>query len=246
MQVHDTAMVHPDTQLDAGASVGPYAVVGVDGWDADAGPARLDAGTVISSHSVVLRGVRVHAGAFVSPGAVVDTDVPRNAIVAGNPAQIVGYRDQSLGRPVSLIDPSTAGPVDIPVRGVTLVELDTARDLRGSLVAFEFAGLPFDVRRLFSVSGVPDRKVRGSHAHRATWQALWCVEGSVRCLVDDGRSRAEVLLAPHGRALVMPPMTWGTQYRYTSDAVLNVAASAPYDADDYVRDYGDFLALVDA
>jgi hypothetical protein len=37
-------------------------------------------------------------------------------------------------------------------------------------------------------------------------------------------------------------MIWGTQYRYTPDAVLLVLASEPYDAEDYIRDHDQFLA----
>ncbi|TDR41695.1 WxcM-like protein [Tahibacter aquaticus] len=41
----------------------------------------------------------------------------------------------------------------------------------------------------------------------------------------------------------MPPITWGIQYKYSSDAVLLVFASHHYEADDYVRDYVRFVAL---
>jgi UDP-2-acetamido-3-amino-2,3-dideoxy-glucuronate N-acetyltransferase len=41
----------------------------------------------------------------------------------------------------------------------------------------------------------------------------------------------------------MPPMIWGTQYRYSRDAVLMVFASHSYDGDDYIRDYDSFRAL---
>jgi len=37
---------------------------------------------------------------------------------------------------------------------------------------------------------------------------------------------------------------WGSQYHYSPDAVLLVFASLEYDADDYIRDYDDYLALV--
>ena len=40
-------------------------------------------------------------------------------------------------------------------------------------------------------------------------------------------------------------MIWGTQWRYTRDAVLLVLASHPYDAGDYIRDYEEFLAAVE-
>lgn len=42
----------------------------------------------------------------------------------------------------------------------------------------------------------------------------------------------------------MPEMIWGTQYRYSDDAVLLVFASRHYEADDYLRTYDDFLAEI--
>ena len=37
-------------------------------------------------------------------------------------------------------------------------------------------------------------------------------------------------------------MIWGTQYKYSADAVLLVLASDVYDGGDYIRDYEEFLA----
>jgi hypothetical protein len=39
-------------------------------------------------------------------------------------------------------------------------------------------------------------------------------------------------------------MTWGVQYNFSRDAVLQVLASDPYDAEDYINCYSDFLAGV--
>jgi hypothetical protein len=39
-------------------------------------------------------------------------------------------------------------------------------------------------------------------------------------------------------------MTWGIQYKYSADAVLLVFTSHYYDADDYIRNYAEFLRLV--
>jgi hypothetical protein len=44
----------------------------------------------------------------------------------------------------------------------------------------------------------------------------------------------------------MPEMIWGTQYRYSPDAVLLVFASRPYEADDYLRTYDDFIAKAES
>ncbi|MCO7218756.1 FdtA/QdtA family cupin domain-containing protein [Klenkia sp. PcliD-1-E] len=121
-----------------------------------------------------------------------------------------------------------------------------ADDLRGSLVAANFGSdLPFVPQRFFTVFGVPSTDVRGAHAHRECHQLLVCVQGSVNAVVDDGRQRQEFVLDRPETGLHMAPMIWGTQYRYTADAVLLVLASHPYDADDYIRDHDQFLAEVD-
>ena len=37
----------------------------------------------------------MHSGSLAAAGAVVVKDVPENAIVAGVPAKIIGYKDQN-------------------------------------------------------------------------------------------------------------------------------------------------------
>ncbi|MCL2652173.1 MAG: FdtA/QdtA family cupin domain-containing protein [Propionibacteriaceae bacterium] len=129
--------------------------------------------------------------------------------------------------------------------GAELVPIHKADDLRGSLAAVELAkDLPFTPARFFVVYNVPNARVRGEHAHRTCQQVLICLHGSVTCLIDDGQQRASVVLNSPGKGLFMPAMLWGAQYQYTTDAVLGVFASAPYDHADYIRDYEDFLAAI--
>lgn len=45
----------------------------------------------IGTRAVILKGARLGNGAIVGAGAVVDFEVPDYAVVAGNPAQIVGW-----------------------------------------------------------------------------------------------------------------------------------------------------------
>jgi acetyltransferase-like isoleucine patch superfamily enzyme/dTDP-4-dehydrorhamnose 3,5-epimerase-like enzyme len=198
-------------------------------------------GASIGAAAVLLPGIRIGRQAMVGAGAVVTHDVPPNSIVVGNPARIVGYvgtPPQDLG-----LEPIGDLPTSV-VEGVTLVRLNQAADLRGSLVAAEFTEFPFTPKRVFTVFDVPSRDVRGEHAHRACQQLLVCLRGSVSAVVDDGTSRQEYLLDHPSLGLYMPAMTWGTQYRYSPDAVLLVLASEAYDADDYIRDYETFLELV--
>ncbi len=127
---------------------------------------------------------------------------------------------------------------------MTLHRVTSARDLRGALVAAELSDLPLVPERIFVVYDVPSESVRGEHAHRTCAQFLICLAGSVRCLVDDGSSREEIQLTGPDVGLHVPPMIWGAQWNYTSDAVLLVLASHPYEATDYIRDYEEFLAVL--
>lgn len=206
-------------------------------------------GATLGGGSVILPGVRIGRSAMIGAGAVVTKDVPPNAIVVGNPARIVGYVD-TTPEPAEIAEPTDGGPEKLPrvrVPGVELRQIRRAVDLRGSLVAADFSSdLPFVPRRAFTVFDVPTKDVRGEHAHHKCEQFLLCLAGSVSCVVDNGTTRQEFRLDHPDVGLYMPPMTWGTQYNYSSDAVLLVFASHEYDASDYIRDYDDFLGLVSA
>ncbi len=203
-------------------------------------------GASIGANATLLPGISIGAGAMVGAGAVVLRSVPANAIVVGNPARIVGYTHTDSIK----VDADGAGAAALPaggVRGVQLKRLTHALDMRGSLVACE-AGreLPFVPQRCFLVYAVPSAEVRGEHAHRRCEQMLVCVHGQVTAMVDDGEQRAEYRLDRPDIGLYLPPMVWGTQYRYSADAVLLVLASLPYDPSDYIRDYAEFKSLLRA
>ena len=196
-------------------------------------------GASIGANATVLSGITVGAGAMVGAGSVVTRDVPPFAIVAGNPARITGYAETEA--PSAETGRTDAGSAD-ESGPAKLIRVPGFADMRGMLNVAEFGDLPFPPSRMFLVHGVPSHRVRGEHAHRRCHQLLICVAGSVHVIADDGGRRREFVLDDAGRALHIPPMTWATQYRYSSDAVLMVLASHPYDPDDYIRDYDDFLA----
>jgi len=172
--------------------------------------------------------------------------VPPNAIAVGNPARIVGYVDSNE---VSSDTPTAKGAASkvtsSAVRGVTLHELPHIEDMRGSLSVGEFErSIPFAAKRYFLVFDVPSREIRGEHAHRTCHQFLICVRGSCTVVADDGTQRREYLLDRPNLGIHLPPMVWGIQYKYSSDAVLLVFASDYYDAADYIRNHDEFMQLV--
>lgn len=54
---------------------------------------RIKKGASIGANSVILPGIVIGEGAMVGAGSVVTRDVPEKGIVMGNPARILGYRD---------------------------------------------------------------------------------------------------------------------------------------------------------
>ncbi|RAR52955.1 UNVERIFIED_CONTAM: acetyltransferase-like isoleucine patch superfamily enzyme [Acidovorax defluvii] len=210
-------------------------------------------GASIGANATILPGVTIGSRAMVGAGAVVTRNVPPNAVVVGNPAKIVGYVDtvshaasEQTDELVAAAMP-TVGVCSTRVRGVTLHNLRQVVDMRGSLSVAELGqDVPFEARRYFLVYDVPSIEIRGEHAHLLCAQFLVAVKGRVHVVADDGDCREEFVLSQPSQGLFLPPMTWGIQYCYSPDAVLLVLASEHYDADDYVRDYDDFLRLAKA
>ena len=212
---------------------------------------RVGDGASLGANCTVLPGLRIGRNAMVGAGSVVTHDVPAHAIVMGNPARIVGYVDTTSGAPASTAPAVSTGEkqrvIELPVRGVSLHAMTRVNDLRGSLVAGDVPSqVPFVPQRFFVVFGVPSKDVRGAHAHRACEQFLVCTAGSVAVMVDDGSSRHELALESPDVGLYLPPLTWAVQYKYSAGASLLVLASQPYDAEDYIRDYDEFLVAVNS
>lgn len=209
---------------------------------------HLARGASIGGGAAILPGLRIGARAMVGAGSVVTHDVPARAIVSGNPARIVGYVDarrRSADAPASLKQSDERKVVDTSVNGVTIHRLVFATDLRGSLSAGDFvAQIPFTPKRYFMVFDVPGKDVRGEHAHRQCHQFLVCARGSLSLVVDDGTTSEEIVLDGPHLGVYLPPMVWAVQYKYSVDALLLAFASDPYDPDDYIRDYDDFLSAI--
>jgi UDP-2-acetamido-3-amino-2,3-dideoxy-glucuronate N-acetyltransferase len=207
-------------------------------------------GASIGANATILPGVAIGQNAMVGAGAVVTHDVPANAIVVGNPARIVGYVDTGEAVQSTRILSSSAGGTQVQetrVAGVTLHRLKLVKDMRGSLSVGEYSrDIPFVPQRYFLVFDVPSAEVRGEHAHYKCHQFLVCAKGQVAVVADDGVRREEYRLDSPDLGVYLPPMVWGIQYRYSADAVLLVFASEAYDANDYIRNYDDFLAAKSA
>jgi acetyltransferase-like isoleucine patch superfamily enzyme/dTDP-4-dehydrorhamnose 3,5-epimerase-like enzyme len=201
-------------------------------------------GASVGANATIFPGITIEEHVMVEPGTVITRNVPRNAVVAGNPGRIVSYAGTERPQEALPAGMAPGGSETTRVNGVVLHRLPLVEDLRGMLTFGEVARhVPFEVKRYFLSFQVPSEQVRGEHAHRSQHQFLACVHGRCSVVADDGTCRQEFLLdAPH-IGLHVPPMTWAVQYKYSSDAVLLVLSSGAYDPADYIRDYREFLAL---
>ncbi|MDQ3790639.1 MAG: FdtA/QdtA family cupin domain-containing protein [Actinomycetota bacterium] len=137
--------------------------------------------------------------------------------------------------------PVTGGPVG-RISPCRMVELTEHRDPRGSLTVVESGKeIDFVVKRAYYIHHVPDGAERGAHGHRRLRQLIVAVHGSFEVIVDDGYARSSFLLDDPSRGLYVGPMVWRDMVNFAPGTVGLWLVSETYDADEYYRDYDEFL-----
>ena len=101
--------------------------------------------------------------------------------------------------------------------------------------------IPFDVQRVYYITGVPKGVTRGFHSHRKLEQVLLCVNGSVKIRLKTPTAEEIVTLDDPSKGLYIGHMIWREMYDFTEGAVLLVLASQHYTEGDYIRDYEQYL-----
>ena len=126
---------------------------------------------------------------------------------------------------------------------VQMLEFPQHGDERGHLVIVEGnKDIPFEIKRAFYIYGSDPDVVRGQHANRESEFVLINVAGTSKVKVKDGRGNEAIfcLNRPH-TGIYLPKMVWKDMYDFSEDSVLLVLASTHYDANEYIRDYGEFV-----
>ncbi|MDR3339749.1 MAG: FdtA/QdtA family cupin domain-containing protein [Candidatus Symbiothrix sp.] len=101
--------------------------------------------------------------------------------------------------------------------------------------------LPFDTNRVYYLYDIPSGEIRGGHAHKALQQLIVAVSGSFDVTIDDGHNKKTVSLNQPNFGLHVIPGIWRDLSNFSSGAICLVLASHPYDTNDYIRDYDEFL-----
>jgi dTDP-4-dehydrorhamnose 3,5-epimerase-like enzyme len=113
-----------------------------------------------------------------------------------------------------------------------LVNLTTHADTRGSLTVIE-KEIGFDIKRVFYIYNV-ENSVRGCHRHKKTIQAAICIKGECKIENNDSTKTEVFLLNSPEKCLILQPEDWHKMYDFSTDAILLVLASEPFNPQDYI------------
>lgn len=103
--------------------------------------------------------------------------------------------------------------------------------------------IPFNFKRVYYIYDVIDNAVRGKHAHKKTKQILFCVRGSIKIILDNGKEKEEIILDNPNQGLLLDTMMWHEMHDFTKETMLLVLASEYYEESDYIRNYETFYKL---
>ena len=127
---------------------------------------------------------------------------------------------------------------------VKFIDFKVMGDERGNLISIEGnKNIPFDIKRVYyifdNIAGVE----RGFHAHHNLKQVVICMHGSCTFVLDNGKTREEVVLNDKTKGLYIEDFIWREMKDFSPGAVLVVLASELYDEKDYVRNYEEFIRM---
>jgi oxalate decarboxylase/phosphoglucose isomerase-like protein (cupin superfamily) len=105
--------------------------------------------------------------------------------------------------------------------------------------------IPFDIKRVFYLYDIPGGESRGAHAHKNCHQLLIAASGSFEVLLDDGKTKKQIMLNRPYFGLHIPPMIWASEINFSSGSICLVLTSHVYEEADYITDYQEYLKAIE-
>lgn len=131
------------------------------------------------------------------------------------------------------------------VYDASLIKFPKIVDPRGNLTFIEQERhIPFKISRVYWIYDVPGGEKRGGHAFREQEEVIIALSGSFDVFLDDGTAQKIVHLNRAYHGLYVPKMLWRRMQNFSTNAVAYVLACSPYSKDDYVRDYHEYVSLM--
>ena len=125
-----------------------------------------------------------------------------------------------------------------------IIELSRHFDPRGNLsVIEEFKDIPFKIERAYWIYDVPGGEARGGHAYKENEEFIVALSGSFDVVLDNGIEKKTFQLNRSYYGLYVPKGIWREMENFSTNSMALILASTKYDANDYIRDYSDFLKI---
>ena len=129
---------------------------------------------------------------------------------------------------------------------VSILDFGAIGDERGMITICEGEqDIPFIPKRVFYIYKSSKGVVRGKHANRTTDFVLINVAGTSKVKIKDGKGNEIIYsLNRPNTGIYIPHMIWKEMYDFSLDSVLLCLASEHYDANEYIRDYDEYIEEV--
>jgi len=123
-----------------------------------------------------------------------------------------------------------------------ILALPKILDDRGNLSFLEEQEhVPFEIKRSYWIYDVPGGEVRGGHSYKTNQELIIALSGSFDVVIDDGITKESFSLNRSYYALYVPNGVWRHMQNFSTNSLAFVVASEIFNADDYERDYNEFI-----
>ena len=125
-----------------------------------------------------------------------------------------------------------------------IIQLPQILDARGNLsFAENLSQIPFIICRPYWLYAVPGGESRGGHAYRKNEEFVVALSGSFDVVLDDGIKKQTFSLNRSYYGLYIPRGIWREMENFSTNSFALEFGSVKYSAEDYIRDYDEFLKL---
>lgn len=130
------------------------------------------------------------------------------------------------------------------MNGPQIINLPKFLDARGNLSFIEQEKhIPFVIKRAYWIYDVPGGECRGGHAYRNNEEFIVSLSGSFDVVLNNGTEKKVFSLNRSYHGLYVPKGLWREMENFSTNSLALILSSTDYDAQDYIRDYDEFLKL---
>jgi hypothetical protein len=131
------------------------------------------------------------------------------------------------------------------VKKTEIIYLPKIEDPRGNLSFIEEGKhIPFKIERVYWIYDVPGGQMRGGHAFKEQKELIVSLSGSFDVVVDDGLVKQTFSLNRSYYGLYLPSRMWRQMQNFSTNSLAMVLSSTHYSTSDYIREYSEFLKLI--